>query len=260
MLHINILYTTFNLSGIKSWIVMEVVSPIMFISSIIKAPLSSGTQTPPLQFSLKDPRTLLALLFIIHYGNRALISPLRSPSRSKAHVIVPLSAIFFNTVNGSLMGAYLSSPRAYSFLSNALSRPSFWVGITTWVLGLVGNILHDEVLLDIRRNAQKKEKDKPMDKNKRQKPYYGIPKGYLYRHISYPNYFCEWIEWAGFALAASPIPALSFAGLITAAPPWLFFLSEVFLMTPRAYKGHRWYHEKFPEYPKERKAVIPFIL
>lgn len=250
--------------GVKSWIVMETVSPVMFIISIFKAYLATGTQTPPLQLSPRDPRTLLASLFLIHYINRAIISPLRSPSRSKSHIIVPIAAVFFNTVNGSLMGTYLSSPVAYSFLSNAFEKPLFWVGVTMWVAGIVGNILHDEVLFNIRRDALRKQKENEEisgeGKGKSKKPYYGIPTGYLYRYISYPNYFCEWFEWAGYALASSPIPALSLTGLVTAAPPWLFLLSEIFLMSPRAYKGHKWYLEKFPSYPKERKAVIPFVL
>ncbi|KAG6331669.1 hypothetical protein ID866_7417 [Astraeus odoratus] len=31
-------------------------------------------------------------------------------------------------------------------------------------------------------------------------------------------------------------------------------------MLPRALNGHSWYHDKFPEYPKERKVVVPFLL
>ena len=30
-------------------------------------------------------------------------------------------------------------------------------------------------------------------------------------------------------------------------------------MRPRAFSNHRWYKEKFPDYPKERRALIPFI-
>ena len=65
-----------------------------------------------------------------------------------------------------------------------------------------------------------------------------------------------------FALAASPPPSFASVGafVATVSPPWLFFFNEVWLMLPRAYKGHKWYHGKFPDYPKERKVVIPFLL
>ncbi|KIM82634.1 hypothetical protein PILCRDRAFT_7975, partial [Piloderma croceum F 1598] len=94
--------------------------------------------------------------------------------------------------------------------------------------------------------------------------HYAIPHGYLYKYISYPNYLCEWLEWLGFALAAAPLPYPlnpSSPPTIAIAPPWIFFLGEVLLMAPRALKGHRWYKEKFGErYPRERRAVVPFLI
>ncbi|KAG1739132.1 3-oxo-5-alpha-steroid 4-dehydrogenase-domain-containing protein [Suillus paluster] len=245
--------SVFVVDGIKSWIIMELVSPITFIVALYSAPLEISPS------AMSTPQVVLASLFIIHYVNRAIISPLRTPSRSKSHIIVPLNAVIFNIVNGALMGAYLSSPAASAFLTGAFSRPYFWAGIMLWACGFAGNILHDEVLLNIRRNAKAKGK---RNENQAGKEHYAIPHGYLYRYISYPNYFCEWLEWAGYALAAAPFPTLIPLSETakTIQPPWLFLWSEVLLMIPRAYKGHRWYHKNFPEYPKERKAVVPFII
>ncbi|KAI0776288.1 3-oxo-5-alpha-steroid 4-dehydrogenase-domain-containing protein [Trametes elegans] len=263
----------FLVDGIKAWIFMELVSPTSFLYSFLSSPLSptSAGTAPPL--SLAHPPTLLASLYLLHYLNRALISPLRTPSRSKSHIMVPASAVLFNVVNGSLMGAYLSSPAARAFLAGAFARPAFWAGVGLWALGFAGNIVHDEILLNIRRNANAKGKAKKgADDNedaegkgkakKGKQEHYAVPHGLLYRFISYPNYFCEWAEWLGFALAAAPVFSVTSFGafLATVSPPWLFFLSEVFLMVPRAVKGHQWYRRRFPDYPKERKAVIPFLL
>ncbi|KAJ3480805.1 hypothetical protein NLI96_g8095 [Meripilus lineatus] len=256
----------FLLDGIKTWIFMELVSPACFLYTFLNSPLSPtniGT-SPPL--TLSHPPTFLALLYLLHYLNRAIISPLRTPSRSKSHIIVPLSGISFNVINGCLMGSYLSSPPAQAFLNSAFSRPTFWIGITMWAFGLVGNIYHDEILLNIRRKAKLNKKtdgSKTSDvkSNANKQEHYAIPQGALYSVVSYPNYFCEWSEWLGFAIAASPFPSIfSTADLLaTLTPPYLFFLSEVFLMIPRAYKGHKWYLNRFPEYPKNRKVVIPFL-
>ncbi|GJE91426.1 3-oxo-5-alpha-steroid 4-dehydrogenase-domain-containing protein [Phanerochaete sordida] len=253
--------------GIKAWIAMELVAPLSFIYSFLHSPLSPANfgHSPPL--SLSHPPTFLSALFLIHYLNRAIVSPLRTPSRSKSHLAVALCAVSFNIVNGSLMGSYLSSPSADLFLTGAFSRPLFWLGVGLWAFGYVGNILHDEVLLNLRRSAQAKGKaraqnddDDDNGKSKKQE-HYAIPYGYLYQFISYPNYFCEWLEWLGFALAASPVPSFTSvsAFLASATPPFVFFITEVLLMLPRAYRGHKWYHSKFPDYPKERKAVIPFL-
>ncbi|EMD33098.1 hypothetical protein CERSUDRAFT_142667 [Gelatoporia subvermispora B] len=249
----------FLVDGIKSWIAMELVSPAAFIYTFLKSPLA--TSAPVL--SLHDPSTFLATLFLIHYANRAILSPLRTPVRSKSHIAVPLSAVTFNIVNGALMGTYLSSHMAQSFLDDAFSNPLFWAGVTMWAAGFAGNIFHDEILLNIRRKAKVKgkAKDDSGDKSKDAKPHYAIPHGYLYSYISYPNYFCEWMEWLGFALASAPLPSFaSFAELLaTLAPPYLFVLSEIFLMIPRAYRGHKWYHKRFPDYPRDRKAVVPLL-
>ena len=103
-------------------------------------------------------------------------------------------------------------------------------------------------------DSDDEDEDKPKPKKQE---HYAIPHGYLYSLISYPNYFCEWLEWLGFALAAAPVPSLT--SLSTFEAPWVFLLAEVMTMFPRAYRGHQWYHNRFPDYPKERKAVIPFL-
>ena len=43
-------------------------------------------------------------------------------------------------------------------------------------------------------------------------------------------------------------------------PPYLFFLAEIWVMFPRAWRGHKWYLNRFPNYPRNRKVVIPFLL
>ncbi|KAJ7764525.1 hypothetical protein DFH07DRAFT_811507 [Mycena maculata] len=262
----------FLVDGIKSWIVMELVSPACFLYTFFNAPLSGGPGTQTL--SLGSPQSFLVAAFLIHYLNRALLSPLRTPSRSKSHIIVPLFAVAFNTFNGSLMGSFISSPDAPT--PSAYSLPTFWIGLAMWGLGLAGNIIHDEILLNIRRNAKSKGKANASKAGE----HYAIPHGLLYRFISYPNYFCEWVEWLGFALAADPRlanalvtggvslptwatlvsgPPSAFLPLLT--PPWVFLVSEILLMFPRAYRGHRWYQSTFGDsYPKERKIVIPFLL
>ena len=40
---------------------------------------------------------------------------------------------------------------------------------------------------------------------------------------------------------------------------WLFVFVAVNQMIS-GYFSHKWYKEKFPKYPKERKAVIPYLI
>ncbi|KAI0050301.1 hypothetical protein FA95DRAFT_1603655 [Auriscalpium vulgare] len=271
--------------GITSWIFMELISPLAFGVTLWLHPFSPhAIPLPSLSRPQITPQLLLTSLFFVHYLNRALISPLRTPSRSKSHLSVVLSAIVFNTVNGFLLSAYLSSARLGAILVNAYSSPRFWLGIALWAAGFAGNIAHDEMLLNLRRKAKAKGKAREAA-GQSAGEHYAIPHGGLYRLVSYPNYLCEWIEWAGFALAAGPAPdwqllpavapvltaltsgALGEVGQLftpfadSVMPPWAFFFGEVFLMIPRAVRGHQWYHQRFgTSYPSERRAIIPWLL
>ncbi len=77
---------------------------------------------------------------------------------------------------------------------------------------------------------------------------YRIPRGFLFEKISCPNYLGEVVEWTGWALAAWSLPGLSFA-VWTAAN-----------LLPRALTHHRRYRKTFPDYPADRKAIVPGIL
>lgn len=55
------------------------------------------------------------------------------------------------------------------------------------------------------------------------------------------------MEWFGFALAAWSLPAFAFA---------VFTFANI---GPRAASHHQWYLKKFPDYPRNRRAVIPFV-
>ncbi|KAF4563246.1 hypothetical protein EYR40_007043 [Pleurotus pulmonarius] len=260
-------------NGIRSWILMELVSPTSFITTILRT-AKSPTNSPTVVDTLSPRAKLMIALFLTHYLNRALISPLRSPSRSKAHISVPMCGMFFNVINGYLMATYLASADAQSYMDR-LPASIWYGGVATWAVGFAGNVIHDEILMNIRRKAKSRSKETA---SASKGEHYAIPHGLLFDYVTFPNYLCEWIEWLGFAVASAPLPALpSMSGLSassllvlpspehafwpTLTPPYLFVVMELLTMFPRAYKGHLWYHDKFGDsYPKQRKIVIPFLL
>ncbi|XP_015473733.1 3-oxo-5-alpha-steroid 4-dehydrogenase 1 isoform X3 [Parus major] len=71
--------------------------------------------------------------------------------------------------------------------------------------------------------------------------------GGMFEYVSGANFFGEILEWFGFALACYTIESLAFA------------LCTLFILGSRARQHHKWYLEKFEDYPKDRKIVIPFL-
>jgi 3-oxo-5-alpha-steroid 4-dehydrogenase 1 len=189
-------------------------------------------------FALGDRRTspvavAFVLLWEAHYIHRAFIFPFRrSGAPRRMPVLVALMAIVFNLMNGYLNGRWLNT-LSPPYPSSWLTDPRFLVGVTLFVAGYLINLQSDEILRRLRAPGE---------------TGYKIPVGGLYRWVSSPNYFGEMIEWTGFAIATWSLPGLAFA-LWTAAN-----------LVPRAISHHRWYKEKFPDYPAERRALIPYLL
>jgi steroid 5-alpha reductase family enzyme len=144
---------------------------------------------------------------------------------------VSLMAIVFNVINAYLNARWLSELGSYP--RSWLADPRFLAGAALFLGGMALNISSDNTLFKLR---------KPGDEG------YRIPHGGAYRWVSAPNYLGELIEWLGFALAS-----WSLAGLA-------FFLFTFANLVPRAIANHKWYRHRFPDYPRERKAVIPFLV
>jgi steroid 5-alpha reductase family enzyme len=143
-----------------------------------------------------------------------------------------LFAFFFNLVNGFING-YWFGRFSEGYDTSWFSDPRFILGIILFGLGYFVNQYHDRILINLRKNT---------------KTGYVIPEGGLFKYISCPNFFGEMIEWAGFAVITWCLPSLS------------FFVWTFANLVPRAIDHHRWYKNTFPDYPAERKAIIPFIL
>lgn len=177
--------------------------------------------------------TTASFLWVTHYVNRTLIFPMRIKTNRKR---MPLSivgmAFFFNIINGYINGYWLGSL--------SLPYPESWfydfrfvAGLMLFIAGFFINQYHDHLLIRLRKSNGAD---------------YKIPFGGLFRFISCPNFFGEIIEWGGFALLTWCLPSFS------------FFLWTLVNLLPRAIDHHRWYKKTFADYPKNRKAIIPFLL
>jgi 3-oxo-5-alpha-steroid 4-dehydrogenase 1 len=171
----------------------------------------------------------LAGLFLLHYINRTYVYPFRLRGGQKPMPLAIVGSAFcFTSVNGLLQGWQLTHG---SYALEWLRDPRFLLGAALFLLGFAMNQHADAVLRRLRAPGE---------------TGYKIPKGGMYRWVSCPNYLGEIIEWSGWAIATWSLAGLSFA------------IWTVANLLPRARAHHRWYLEKFPDYPKERRALIPF--
>ena len=201
------------------WFVMEIISPAMFAYFFL--------------IGDTDKNWVMWVFFICwvgHYTNRSIIYPLRQKNPAKMPLSIALFAFLFNIVNGFVNGYFLGSIQSYTM--DYLSNWNFILGVILFIIGMRINMQSDTILLSLR------------SKNKG----YQIPKGGVFKYISYPNYFGEILEWTAFALMT-----WSWAG-------FSFMIWTMANLVPRAIKGHEWYHQQFDDYPKDRKAIFPFFL
>ncbi len=174
------------------------------------------------------------LIWESHYLHRAFVYPFQlRGGRKRMTVVTVLMAIVFNTGNCYLNGRYLftlSSPPEIGWLAD----PRFIIGLVLFVLGYRVNKRSDAVLRSLRREGEGGGE-------------YGIPRGGLFERVSCANYLGELVLWCGWAvLTWSP------GGVV-------FVLWTAANLVPRARSIHRWYQQTFPDYPKNRKAMIPFV-
>jgi 3-oxo-5-alpha-steroid 4-dehydrogenase 1 len=210
-----------TIPGWLGWVLME--TPAALTIAVIYA-------------SAPRPQTVTSIVFLLmweaHYLHRAFIYPFtRTDRRKPMPLAIPAMGIGFNLLNGWLNGTWLFElsggyPRAW------LQDPRFLVGLAIFILGFIINRAADRTLRDLRAPGE-------LD--------YKIPRGGLYRWVSCPNYLGEIILWGGWSIATWSLPGLSFA-------VWTFAN-----LAPRAIGYHRWYHERFTDYPPERRALIPFV-
>lgn len=204
------------------WVLMESPSLITFV----------------VLYAVSDDRgnpvaLVFVLMWVAHYLHRSFIYPFRlHSSRPSMTVSVIAMGAAFNVGNGYLNGRYLFT-LGPDLQTSWLLDPRFICGFLLFLGGFVLNQHSDRILIRLRKPGQNG---------------YKIPYGGGYRYVSCPNYLGEMVEWGGWALACWNPGALA------------FFVWTVANLAPRAVKTHRWYKREFPDYPPERKALLPYLV
>jgi protein-S-isoprenylcysteine O-methyltransferase Ste14 len=177
----------------------------------------------------------LALCWLVHYFNRALVFPLRMRGGAKPTTFTVVATAIAFCVTNTYLNAHALFEQELMIRSKRSIDGAFLCGVTLWLLGLLANWQSDAITRNLRRSPE----DIKLQR-------YAIPYGGLYRYVSAPNYFAEFVEWTGFAVAAQTWAAFSFA-------LWTFCN-----LYPRARSNHQWYLQSFANYGTlNRNAFFP---
>ena len=248
----------FNVPGKPAWILAESVGPLnlLFILLTLPAKLKPvpTASTSFLGTGLPAQFELLGSLYLLHYSNRAFVMPaFLNPHISPMVWYIPLSMAAFQFHNSSNIACWLT----YSTLDRKelapLLSPLALVGLACFFVGLINNIRADMTFFSLRRGAAKrKAKSEGKAVITYNKVYIMPPPSGLFKHVLFPHYSWEWLEWTGFAI-------LGYAyGLGLDTPAAWFVLNEIAFMAPRALSGKTWYEQKFGKRAlANRGAVVP---
>jgi protein-S-isoprenylcysteine O-methyltransferase Ste14 len=202
------------------WLAMESVSSLVFAVVFWSGPRRVDLVA-----------LVLFALWQSHYLYRAFVYPFLLRGGSRMPVAVVLLAVVFNLLNASVNAYWIGTLGRYP--DRWLADPRFLAGVGLFGGGLALHVWADRKLRRLRVKAG---------------AGYQIPYGGAYRWVSCPNYLGEIVEWIGWALATWSPAGLAFA------------LYTVANLAPRAVDHHAWYRQRFPDYPAERRALIPYVI
>jgi 3-oxo-5-alpha-steroid 4-dehydrogenase 1 len=219
-----------SLSPRVGWFLMELPATISFVWFYAHGE-NAGELVPMLFLGI----------WLIHYSNRGFIFPVlmrvAKGSKGTFSLMVVAAGWLVTTLHGYLNAVFISQLSTH-LTPDWLRDPRFLVGMTLYAFGFIMNVHSDKIIRNLRSKAEVASGER----------HYRIPRGGLFRYVTNPSYFTEIVSFAGFAIATWS-PGALFVLIVSAAN-----------LTPRAFQIQKWYEEKFPDYPKDRKVLIPFVL
>ncbi|SMF43542.1 methyltransferase [Pseudobacteriovorax antillogorgiicola] len=154
-----------------------------------------------------------------------------------------LEVLFLHKYSGPInIATVIQIAAAYSLAAFLLAYLNQWsidridglflLGMVLFAVGQVSNLYHHKLLADLRTDDNS----------------YKIPTGGLFEFVTAPHYLMELSAWLGVALMSRHLAA------------YMIFVWTCSYLLARALRTHAWYHEKFADYPDDRRVIVPFIL
>jgi protein-S-isoprenylcysteine O-methyltransferase Ste14 len=209
-----------NLNNKLGWFLMEIPTVLLYLILYFVG----GRTTSIVSI-------LFLIIWMVHYGQRTFIFPLLIRGKEPMPLSIITFGFIFNGFNTYLQARWIYTLSA-PYPDDWIFSPFFIIGIVIFTVGIIINLHSDNIIRELRKPGE---------------TVYKIPYGGMFRWVSSPSYLGEITEWAGWAVLTWSFPGLVFIA-------WTFAN-----LVPRARSHHKWYLKTFPDYPKNRKALIPFI-
>jgi len=202
------------------WVIMEAPTVILFLILYIIG-----------KYQFNPVTLLFSTLFLMHYSYRTFVFPALMRGKRQMPLSIIAFGMMFNTANAYLQGRWINTLSG-GYETSWFLTPVFNVGFIMFFMGFFTHMYSDHIIRILRKPGEIEFK---------------IPQGGMFRLVSCPSYLGEILEWTGWA-----VMTFSFPGLV-------FVIWTIANLAPRARSNHKWYLETFPDYPKNRKALIPLL-
>lgn len=175
---------------------------------------------------------LLAVLGVSHYVKRVLETKF-------VHIFsresMPFKRLFINSFHYWILFALNVGVEAFFFWTNPQYNTSTIALLTFgFLFSEFMNFMCHLTLKGLRGKDNKKGR--------------GVPKGFGFDQVSCANYFWEIMSW------------VFFSGLSRCWTSYVFLGFSAYQMTVWALEKHHRYRKDIPNYPKNRKAIFPFLI
>lgn len=179
---------------------------------------------------------LLSLALTLHYFKRnfevLFIHKYSGGMAIDSAILISLS--YFSSTANLIYFHY----KLYPTLQDDIHPPIIdmkYTGVVLFLVGICGNFYHHFLLSQLRKKGDKKEKS------------YKIPKGGLFGLVICPHYLFEIIVFVGISFISQTLYAFCFT------------IGTIFYLMGRSSVTRKWYLSKFEDFPKDVRALIPFV-
>lgn len=222
-------------------------APALIVSVVLLVLGSKNNIYDELSFRLPKP-SIAAYLCSIHFAKRVAEVLFLHSYSGRTDIGTPcMIGVFYSLITTLVAYAGSMSAPIAADLFGGNNNARDMIGVSVFVVGILGNFYHHFLLAKLRSSSSKQSKSTASSGTAAKK--YVAPKGGLFIYCAAPHYFFELIGWAGVAIVADHLNVyLAMAGMTS-------------YLAGRSVAQNDFNRTRFKEkdWPRDRKNLVPFV-